>query len=310
MTNALTTAWLAARLGEQPARVEARRRAGELVGVRREDGQHVYPGWQFGRDGKPHSQLASLIAAARAKGARRRAPARAADAPCRPRRRGRPADAVRAGDLGPRLPRGRRGLGSRPATGRRTTSASPSTATEPPSASTTRPATAAPKSRRLSPRARAARVLGHGRDADRGAVHGERHRSRPPWRTAHRASRASARSVASGSTAARPPVPVTSTVAISTRAAAPCASSSVSASRRAGSQRPDSIRATSRGRRAARRAGRTRPRSSGGSAGAAPRARSMRVSVRANPFTVASGVRRSWHASETSRAKLDLGHVR
>src|SRR5688500_7025797 len=29
---------------------------------------------------------------------------------------------------------------------------------------------------------------------------------------------------------------------------------------------------------------------------------SNRVSVRANPFTVASGVRRSWHASETSRA--------
>src|SRR5438094_7056994 len=29
-----------------------------------------------------------------------------------------------------------------------------------------------------------------------------------------------------------------------------------------------------------------------------------RDSVRANPFTVASGVRRSWHASETSRAKV------
>jgi hypothetical protein len=68
MTNALTTDWLAARLGEQPARVDARRRAGLLVGVRREDGQHVFPGWQFGRDGAPHAGLASLVAAARAKG--------------------------------------------------------------------------------------------------------------------------------------------------------------------------------------------------------------------------------------------------
>jgi hypothetical protein len=102
MTTGLTTDWLAARLGEQPARVEARRRAGELVGVRRDDGQHVYPGWQFGRDGKPHSQLPTLIAAARAKGLD--------DAgldELLTRRAGlvgstpRAADAVRAGDLGP-----------------------------------------------------------------------------------------------------------------------------------------------------------------------------------------------------------------
>ena len=102
MTNGLTTDWLAARLGEQPARVEARRRAGELVGVRRPDGQHVYPSWQFGRDGKPHAQLATLIAAARAKGlddarldellTRRAGLVGAAP---------RPADAVRAGDIGP-----------------------------------------------------------------------------------------------------------------------------------------------------------------------------------------------------------------
>jgi hypothetical protein len=103
MTNALTTAWLAARTGEQPARVEARRRAGELVGLRREDGQHVYPGWQFGRDGKPHSQLAALIAAARAKGLDDRRLHELLS-----RRSGlvgsiRPADAARAGDFGPAL---------------------------------------------------------------------------------------------------------------------------------------------------------------------------------------------------------------
>ena len=68
MTNGLTTDWLAARLGEQPARIDARRRAGELVGVRRPDGQHVYPGWQFGPDGRPHAQLPALVATARAKG--------------------------------------------------------------------------------------------------------------------------------------------------------------------------------------------------------------------------------------------------
>ena len=101
MTNALTTDWLAARLGEQPARVEARRRAGELVGVRREDGQHVFPGWQFTRNGEPHPQLAALVAAARAKGLddgrlhallTRRAGIVGAS---------RPADACLAGDLGP-----------------------------------------------------------------------------------------------------------------------------------------------------------------------------------------------------------------
>ena len=68
MTNGLTTDWLAARLGEQPARVEARRRAGELVAVRRADGQLVFPGWQFDRTGRPHPQLSALLAAARAKG--------------------------------------------------------------------------------------------------------------------------------------------------------------------------------------------------------------------------------------------------
>lgn len=68
MTNGLTTDWLAARLGEQPAQIDARRRAGELVAVRRPDGQHVYPGWQFARDGRPHPQLEALVAAARAKG--------------------------------------------------------------------------------------------------------------------------------------------------------------------------------------------------------------------------------------------------
>jgi hypothetical protein len=67
-TTGLTTDWLAARLGVQPARVEALRRSGELVGVRRADGKHVFPSWQFGKDGRPYPLMARLIRAARAAG--------------------------------------------------------------------------------------------------------------------------------------------------------------------------------------------------------------------------------------------------
>jgi hypothetical protein len=103
MTNALTTAWLAARLGAQPARVEALRRAGRLVALRRADGQHVFPAWQFGRDGRPHADVARLVAAAREKGiddtrlhelVTRRAGIVGGT---------RPADACRQGDFGPAL---------------------------------------------------------------------------------------------------------------------------------------------------------------------------------------------------------------
>jgi hypothetical protein len=67
--DGLTTAWLATRLGTQSARVEAMRRSGELLGVRIPGGQeHVYPAWQFGRDGKPLANLQMLIRTARAGG--------------------------------------------------------------------------------------------------------------------------------------------------------------------------------------------------------------------------------------------------
>ena len=64
----MTTSWLAARWGTQPARVEAMRRAGELVGVRRGAGEVVYPTWQFGLDAKPLSDLPRLVSAAREAG--------------------------------------------------------------------------------------------------------------------------------------------------------------------------------------------------------------------------------------------------
>ncbi len=64
----LTTSWLAARMGVQPAHVESLRRSGELLAVRRADGQHVYPAWQFGRDGRPLDALPRIIGAARRAG--------------------------------------------------------------------------------------------------------------------------------------------------------------------------------------------------------------------------------------------------
>jgi hypothetical protein len=66
--SGLTTSWLAGRLGQQPARIEALRRSGLLVGVPRGDGQRVFPSWQFGPDVRPLPALARIVAAARAAG--------------------------------------------------------------------------------------------------------------------------------------------------------------------------------------------------------------------------------------------------
>jgi hypothetical protein len=66
--SGLTGSWLAARWGTQPARIEAMRQAGGLVGVRRADGQIVYPPWQFGFDARPLAALPQVLAAAREAG--------------------------------------------------------------------------------------------------------------------------------------------------------------------------------------------------------------------------------------------------
>jgi hypothetical protein len=69
LREGLSTSWLATRLGVQSARVEAMRRSGELLGVRVPGrAGHVYPGWQFGRDGKPLQSVQMLIRTARAGG--------------------------------------------------------------------------------------------------------------------------------------------------------------------------------------------------------------------------------------------------
>jgi hypothetical protein len=64
----LTRSWLAVRLGTQPAKIDAMRRSGELIGVPDEHGGVVYPSWQFGPDGKPLPVVPRLKAAAARKG--------------------------------------------------------------------------------------------------------------------------------------------------------------------------------------------------------------------------------------------------
>lgn len=60
--------WLAERLGWTPERIEAMRRAGELLAVRRPGSlEWLYPAWQFHR-GEPRPGLARVIAAARGAG--------------------------------------------------------------------------------------------------------------------------------------------------------------------------------------------------------------------------------------------------
>lgn len=69
LEESLSGSWLSSRLGVGTHRLDAMRRAGELLGVRRPGGQdYLYPAWQFGSDGKPRRVLPRLIAAARAKG--------------------------------------------------------------------------------------------------------------------------------------------------------------------------------------------------------------------------------------------------
>jgi hypothetical protein len=65
---ALSQSWLASRLGTQPAKIAAMRRAGTLIGVPGETGGVVYPSWQFGPDAKPLPVVERLKAAAARRG--------------------------------------------------------------------------------------------------------------------------------------------------------------------------------------------------------------------------------------------------
>jgi hypothetical protein len=64
----LSRSWLAVRLGTQPAKVDAMRRAGQLIGIPEAAGGTLYPSWQFGPDGKPRPVISRLKAAAARRG--------------------------------------------------------------------------------------------------------------------------------------------------------------------------------------------------------------------------------------------------
>lgn len=66
MAGALTGSWVAARYALEPRRVEAMRRAGELLAVRRGN-EYLYPSWQFDVDG-PRPVVAIIVAEARRAG--------------------------------------------------------------------------------------------------------------------------------------------------------------------------------------------------------------------------------------------------
>jgi hypothetical protein len=63
-SEGLSASWLAVRLGTQPAVIAAMRRAGQLIAAPGEGGDPIYPGWQFGPDGKPLPVIPRLRAAA------------------------------------------------------------------------------------------------------------------------------------------------------------------------------------------------------------------------------------------------------
>ena len=67
--ESLSGSWLSTRLGVGTQRLDAMRRAGELLGVRRPGGyDYLYPAWQFAPDGSPLPVIAQLTKAARGAG--------------------------------------------------------------------------------------------------------------------------------------------------------------------------------------------------------------------------------------------------
>jgi hypothetical protein len=64
----LAAPWLAERMAVDPARIDALRRAGELIAVRAPGStEWSYPAWQFDA-GKPRPSVARVVAAAREQG--------------------------------------------------------------------------------------------------------------------------------------------------------------------------------------------------------------------------------------------------
>jgi hypothetical protein len=68
---ALTASWLSTKWGVDTVRINAMRRAGEILAVRpAHSNDWLYPAWQFGPDGRVRSEVTDVLAAARAQGVR------------------------------------------------------------------------------------------------------------------------------------------------------------------------------------------------------------------------------------------------
>ena len=67
--ESLSGSWLSSRLGVGTQRLDAMRRAGELLGVPRPGGSDfLYPAWQFQPDGRPLPVIERLVRAGRGAG--------------------------------------------------------------------------------------------------------------------------------------------------------------------------------------------------------------------------------------------------
>ena len=69
MSEALSASWLSTKSGVDTVRINAMRRAGELVATRPARSQEwVFPAWQFSTDGSVRPEVARALAAARERG--------------------------------------------------------------------------------------------------------------------------------------------------------------------------------------------------------------------------------------------------
>ena len=69
--DSLSAAWLATRLGAEPFKLDAMRRAGELIGYRPEGSrEYYYPLWQFDEEWQPLPIIPQLVREGGARGLR------------------------------------------------------------------------------------------------------------------------------------------------------------------------------------------------------------------------------------------------
>jgi hypothetical protein len=71
VTQALSASWLSTKWAVDTVKINAMRRAGELLAVRPAGSQEWrFPAWQFGEDGRVRPEVERVLAAARERGLR------------------------------------------------------------------------------------------------------------------------------------------------------------------------------------------------------------------------------------------------